>query len=93
MDKAIGDDAKRRLARGDSKERPKEIVIRSRRPLSSTEKRKSRFTMTIDDGAATNRVPALPPDVDMPPLFPCPTDSLSAFQLSVFSFQLFFLNP
>ena len=61
MGKAIGDDAKRRLARGDSKERPKEIVIRSRRPLSSTEKRKSRFTITIDDGAATNRVPALSP--------------------------------
>ena|GEM_PF-1797156 len=40
-------------------------MIRSRRPLSSTEKRKSRFTITIDDGAATNRAPALPPDADL----------------------------
>ncbi len=70
MGKAIGDDAKRRLARGDSKERPKEIVIRSRRPLSSTEKRKSRFTITIDDGAAMNRVPTLPPDVGVGPSLP-----------------------
>jgi len=37
------------LATGGRNERPEEIVIRSRRPLSSTGKRKSRITRADDE--------------------------------------------